>query len=210
MVSGEGAGRSVAAQWAPKVPEYRGLPKDTRLRNLAHRYMDDGVAYRMQMKVKEQVKKARVALQLAKQRQQAALQRMIRDKDQLRNTAQFVRRQERSLASRIHAAERRLLQYRKSVAGESKQTGAMQGRSRGLGSSPRVGSGGRLARDEEEVREEEKGVRGAGGEGGRRNEVRKHVSMWNKVSSALNRGVSDVSSALSSAEFAAGESMTGA
>ena len=207
---GEGTRRSVAAQWAPKVPEYRGLPKDTRLRNLAHRYMDDGVAYRMQMKVKDQVKKARVALQLAKQRQQAALQRMIHDKDQLRNTAQFVRRQERSLASRIHAAERRLLQYRKSVAGELKQSGAMHGRSRSLGSSARVESGGRLARDEDEVREEEKGVRGVGEGGGRRDEVRKHVSIWNKVSSALNRGVNDVSSALSSAEFAAGESMIGA
>jgi len=54
---------------APEVPEYRGLPKDRQLRHLAHTYMDDGVAYQMHMQVKDEVKKARVALKLAKTRQ---------------------------------------------------------------------------------------------------------------------------------------------
>jgi len=54
---------------APKVAEYRGLPNDRRLRHVAHTYMDDGVAYQMHMQVKDEVKKARVALKLAKTRQ---------------------------------------------------------------------------------------------------------------------------------------------
>jgi len=104
-------GKSGAVPAGPKTPEYRGLPKDKRLRELAHSYMDDGVAYRMKVNVQEEVKKAAVAVKVAEIRQKKALERMIRDKQQLRTTAQFVRRQEKTLAGKIRAAEQRLKRY---------------------------------------------------------------------------------------------------
>ena len=111
-------GESGAVLAAPKTPEYRGLPKDKRLRELAHTYMDDGVAYRMKVKVQQEVKRAAVAVKVAEVRQKKALARMVRDKQQLRNTAQFVRRQEKSLAGKIRAAEQRLKRYQSSVIAE--------------------------------------------------------------------------------------------
>jgi hypothetical protein len=68
---------------------------------MAFDLMNDGVAYRLKSKVKAEVKNARLALQRAKQRQEEALRRMVRDKNQLRATAKFVRRQEGQLASKI-------------------------------------------------------------------------------------------------------------
>ena len=124
-------------------------------------------------------------MKVAEVRQKKALQRMIRDKTQLRNTAQFVRRQEKTLAGRIRAAEERLKRYRSSVIAEG-QEHLLSGRgSRHASVDTKDGSSsesmrrvGRLLRDESEVREEETRVRARsererGGDAGRGSDGRR-------------------------------------
>jgi len=92
---------------------------------------------------------------------------MVHDKDELRNTALFVGRQQKSLAFKMHAAEARLLQYRSSVLAEHHQhtlSRNTHASSPSVSSSNRgaINSEGRLERNEKLVRVEE---RRAGGKG---------------------------------------------